>query len=944
MAPQAVVVVQSAELSEDDPTKVILTTLPQSEIQYTLAVTDVQDLSGNQVVPPDRQQPFAVTFLGTGPNGPHGDTDGDGLSDVAEQRGWVVTVDLANGGTTQREVTSEPFASDSDEDGVSDKDEKVYLTDPRNADTDGDDLTDDQELNHIYSDPLAQDSDGDTFADGLEFDFFRTSPVLADTDGDGFTDEYERTAANRDPRSADLPRHSISVGEVYVDLIVDYAFETVRDLSEYESQTVTTTLERSSSRESTTSDTTTTEWFVKAGTEATASGTYPGGFSASVELTAEAGVGASGVFVQNETSKQSSREAYRDSLESGAILETGETETRTVSGGNLVVPLMLENTGDISFTMSDVELTALMPDPGDPSEFVPIGTLVADDTVDTSTTYNLGTIDTRLGPFRFKTSDDSINPDLIEALLRNPQGIIVKVSNFSVTDEVGNAFTYQQQSVTERTAPVVIDFGGGEVERTWAAIGTGRRLDTDDDGDVDDDDQRAIFDATGKPAGVTLLEVLGEVMGLERIDLDQRTDVTDEAAISRSFATETVGGVLTITRIRDTANDTQSGQRQRAWVLLTREGYDDRLAVDEVVLSRGRGVTLAYVVDDDDDRVPKRIEVLYGSSDTDEDTDGDGLADFVEIYEGHSVTVGERLPVEVFSSPAFADIDGDGLDDEAERNAAWGDGVGPTDPGDADTDGDGACDGDGMPGCPVDTHPLDPDRSGRPELLGEFLFSGNADDTSGNAYNGSLRGDCVSLATDRFGFAGHAYLFNAGGCSEFGDGHGRIFTPHLDVSESFSFAAWVHLASSDAGWIAGQDDDGAFLDTDDASWARLFYGRSHLDGVGENGKVSFFVPGADDLLVTDPTALVEDVWTFYAVSVSANDGGTTARLYRNGALVAEQTEATVYSNPSDDPFHIGALGEDPVAFSGRIDDVRVYGGPLSATNVRELYEEGGYTP
>lgn len=69
------------------------------------------------------------------------DTDGDGLNDGVEIIDWSITVDgLA------KKVSSDPLARDSDEDGLSDREEYELCTDPMMFDTDSDGLGDLQEV------------------------------------------------------------------------------------------------------------------------------------------------------------------------------------------------------------------------------------------------------------------------------------------------------------------------------------------------------------------------------------------------------------------------------------------------------------------------------------------------------------------------------------------------------------------------------------------------------------------------------------------------------------------------------------------------------------------------------------------------------------------------------------------------------------------------------
>ncbi len=58
--------------------------------------------------------------------------------------------------------------ADYDEDGLDEEEEALNQTDPQNADTDGDGLTDGQEVNTYRTDPLSQDTDNDGYSDAYE--------------------------------------------------------------------------------------------------------------------------------------------------------------------------------------------------------------------------------------------------------------------------------------------------------------------------------------------------------------------------------------------------------------------------------------------------------------------------------------------------------------------------------------------------------------------------------------------------------------------------------------------------------------------------------------------------------------------------------------------------------------------------------------------------------
>ncbi len=106
------------------------------------------------------------------------DSDNDGLADDWEIKYFT---NLDQKGT-----------DDPDQDGLSNTDEQTAQTDPTKPDSDGDGLTDGDEVNQYHTDPLTLgDQDGDLLSDGDEIQTYHTDHTKTDTDGDGFSDYYE---------------------------------------------------------------------------------------------------------------------------------------------------------------------------------------------------------------------------------------------------------------------------------------------------------------------------------------------------------------------------------------------------------------------------------------------------------------------------------------------------------------------------------------------------------------------------------------------------------------------------------------------------------------------------------------------------------------------------------------------------------------------------------
>ncbi|MFH1620651.1 MAG: binary toxin-like calcium binding domain-containing protein [Patescibacteria group bacterium] len=87
---------------------------------------------------------------------------------------------------------------DADNDGLTYEKELEAGTDPKNTDSDGDGLTDGQEVNVYHTDPLKMDTDGDELKDAEEIKIYGTDPLKTDTDGDTYSDSLE-ISTNNDP-------------------------------------------------------------------------------------------------------------------------------------------------------------------------------------------------------------------------------------------------------------------------------------------------------------------------------------------------------------------------------------------------------------------------------------------------------------------------------------------------------------------------------------------------------------------------------------------------------------------------------------------------------------------------------------------------------------------------------------------------------------------------
>lgn len=134
--------------------------------------------------------------LGTDPHNP--DTDGDGLTDGQEVRVYKTN----------------PLRKDTDGDGLTDGEEVLkYHTNPLRTDTDGDGLSDGDEILKYHTNPLKMDTDGDGLSDGEEVLMYHTDPLNVDTDGDGLSDWEEVKIYHTDPLKKDTDGDGLTDGD-----------------------------------------------------------------------------------------------------------------------------------------------------------------------------------------------------------------------------------------------------------------------------------------------------------------------------------------------------------------------------------------------------------------------------------------------------------------------------------------------------------------------------------------------------------------------------------------------------------------------------------------------------------------------------------------------------------------------------------------------------------
>ncbi|HRY68183.1 MAG TPA: hypothetical protein P5304_09255 [Phycisphaerae bacterium] len=561
-------IILSADWADGPSRKSVrLITSSQNEVTYRVTAVNVRDLSGNGMAPQQLLvDPTSATFAGTPPSGDDEggagdliDSDGDGLMDNQELRGYVVAVQLTSGETIERQVTSNPLVADTDTDGLTDGDEYSLGTDPRAVDTDGDLISDAEEFNVWFTEPTNQDTDGDELVDWLEARFYKSSPLLADTDGDGLDDSRELVELNRDPRVADLPTPRIKIGDVRLQLDERFTYNDERGQEVSVQKNSQTTLQQAKDQKFATSESEVnkSEWEIA------------GKFGAELEISKDPSLTlsaeVSGKYAQsNEHTSQFSlestvhaEETFEQSLNKGQTLTNSTSVQRELAGASLSAAVTIENAGDIAFTIENLSLTMLEQDRRDRERFLPVASLMP--ATGQETVFNLGPLLPERGPVIF--SNVEVYPNLVQDLMKDPRGLITKVANFDIVDEFGRNFAFASQEANDKTAGIVIDYGDGTAEKYRVAVAGGLDLagyfpkqcsaDSPDFGKECSCNDDCIgpndlgtcgpaylggFDDEGRPVGLPLDFILQDILKLKKNSTDPDAIVAGPDQIAQTAA------------------------------------------------------------------------------------------------------------------------------------------------------------------------------------------------------------------------------------------------------------------------------------------------------------------------------------------------------------------------------------------------------------------------
>ncbi len=684
-------------------------------VAVALSVTPTAAQQSTGTARPKLSGPSPVPLSPPGNVGTGTDADGDGLTDEQEIQGWLIVVDETGFGIDTaviKVVFSDPSDPDSDDDGLDDFVEYAIKTDPNDDDTDNDQLTDAEEWQQWLTSPTSVDTDADArgpggnlspnplLFDGFEVNTLGTSPTLADTDGDSRTDFEELGSSFFHPLIAELPTSKLDVvGDLDVRLNVEYS-ETVGQSIEYGTEFSKSTSSSQALENSSSSSMAVGAYWEESikttvSVEADASVPPSGKTSVSTELGFTYGTS---IDVAKETGFSMTSESAKESGESYSQYFSDSTEmTETSSSGTISMGIQLVNDGLSTFTLTNLGVTVLKFEPpsipGAEQGFKVMGTLTP--------ALSQVTLAPGQGSPVLQVSSTDVDAAVIKSFLSNPSSLILQPSVFDMTNADGIDFDFITENTFTQTALVEIDFGAGQIESYRVATNARR-------------------DASGNLAGVTMQEVLNDILGIAE-GTPGSLPVGGYTVEEKMVETAPGSGVFVGTGLHVlasvkgktyTGGVTEADPPTAFWTVISNTPNDPDFAgpivdFNSIRVDAGDSYRLAYTRDQDGDGLYEIEEAFYGTNDLDDDTDGDELLDADEVKVGWMAGVnpvsGTTLtdlvyPKMVYSDPRFADSDGDGLDDNQEKL------VSGTDPLNPDTDSDGLDDlADPFPLIPANT-------------------------------------------------------------------------------------------------------------------------------------------------------------------------------------------------------------------------------------------------
>ena len=203
-----------------------------------------------------------------------------------------------------------------------------------------------------------------------------------------------------------------------------------------------------------------------------------------------------------------------------------------------------------------------------------------------------------------------------------------------------------------------------------------------------------------------------------------------------------------------------------------------------------------------------------------------------------------------------------------------------------------------------------------------YPFEGNANDISGNNYNGTVIG--ATLTTGHKGHANSAYYFNKSAST-------RIELPNLstfDNAGEISISIWAKTDNvADYGTTI-------LTVTPDVPTDRFMLNINH-SGTPLNTNIFDYGNISTGRITSAASTPVFNTWEHYVFVKSTT--GNFMKIFKNGVEIASKTGGSSISNKAK-KLVLGASPDSPnLLFKGSLDDLKIFNKALISTEVSNIY-------
>ena len=558
------------------------------------------------------------------------------------------------------------------------------------------------QINPIADDENAElsrlDFDGDGLTNWEEVYKYHTDPTSIDTDGDGWTDKQEISLYNKNtkyfsPLIADTPYLDVVIADKPT---IQYIYKTSETHTDTETQSITegTIGSRATTATNTKTFNMTHGWNVHITGHYSASHKTTAGQNNSTEDTTTKGVdygaGVSGSYSSGDTFtfSRTDTESWSKSWQHGKNISV--SKGKTLEGGKIIIPVKLKNQTQVGYTIKSYTLAVNKLAYGKPYEKAPVGQYTSTAPMTLRPESESGIINITL----------TLTVKETEELLKYSNTIFVELSGFQVTtfkdSQTGNNdFTEALTEVRAKTASLYIDCGpaSSRKPRTYN-VSVKNRLNENNTG-LNDQYQP-----------VKLKEILDNILELKENYKDENGAYTSagyeiSTAAGKGKDLKSLYGISNGSSQKDgnwyisRIHNENGIVKENIYAHWFNKTVNTSWDLEDIEVSAGDEIMIFYSVDRDEDDLPLVKELVYGTSDTKWDTDGDSLSDYDEIYgwykpglekekymieAGHheyAPANGDNREYMVYSNPTLKDTDGDGENDYSATGLADKDPINP---------------------------------------------------------------------------------------------------------------------------------------------------------------------------------------------------------------------------------------------------------------------------